>query len=110
MRPTSNLSAPRSALAPVSTVLTKDEQMRVDAAGQGLYYTLHRESMEDVLRDLRQRRAGAVLVSVKRFGDRDCVPLARMVREFPRVPAMALLTHLEPDTLSRQGVSASQRS
>ncbi|MBC7790842.1 MAG: helix-turn-helix domain-containing protein [Anaerolineae bacterium] len=98
MRPAPAVPETRTGLAPVSTVLTKDEQMRVDAAGQGLYYTLHRDSMDDVLRDLRQRRAGAVLVSVNRFGDRDCVPLARMVREFPRVPAMALLTRLEPDT------------
>lgn len=72
--------------------------MRVDAAGQGLYYALHRESMEDVLRDLRQRRSGAVLVSVNRFSAGDAVPLARMVREFPRVPAVALLTQLEPAT------------
>ena len=48
---------PGRAGAPISTMLTPDERMRVDAAGQGLYHTLHRESLEDVLRDLRTRRA-----------------------------------------------------
>ena len=46
---------------PVSTMLTPDERLRVDAAGEGLYSALHRESLDEVLADLRERRAGAVL-------------------------------------------------
>ncbi len=95
---------------PVVTMLTPDERTRVDAAGVGLYYTLHRDSVEDVLRDLRTRRATAVLVSVSRCTERDAERMAMMVREFPRVPAVALLTQLERDTpqavlsLGRSGV------
>ncbi|HEU4566280.1 MAG TPA: helix-turn-helix domain-containing protein [Gemmatimonadaceae bacterium] len=91
--PSAPLAAP-----PIATVLTRDERMRVDAAGQGLYATLHRDTVEQVLRDLRQRRVGAILVSVSRCDEQDTVSLARMVREFPRVPTFALLSQLEPAT------------
>ncbi|MHB1224502.1 MAG: helix-turn-helix transcriptional regulator [Gemmatimonadaceae bacterium] len=95
---------------PVVTMLTPDERTRVDAAGLGRYHTLHRDSVDDVLRDLRTRRATAVLVSVSRCTERDAARMALMVREFPRVPAVALLTQLERGTpqavlsLGRSGV------
>lgn len=96
----------------VATVLTPAERLRVDAAGEGLYRTLHRETLDDVVRDLKARRAGAVLVSVACCGDRYATSrLATVVREFPRVPAVALLTHLESGSahtvlaLGRCGVS-----
>jgi AraC-like DNA-binding protein len=95
-------------LAPVSTMLTVDERLRVDAAGAGLYYTVHRDSLDDVIRDLRARRASAVLVSVARCDLRDTARLASVVREFPRVPAVALLTTLEsrtPQAVLSLGVS-----
>jgi AraC-like DNA-binding protein len=56
-----------------------------------LYQTLHRESFESVLHDLRTRRVHAVLVSVARCGVQEARHVATMVREFPRVPAVALL-------------------
>jgi AraC-like DNA-binding protein len=80
-------------------MLLPDERLRVDAAGEGLYRTLHRDSIEDVIRDLREQRVSAVLVSVTRCSTADDVGrVARLVREFPRVPAVALLTQLEPAT------------
>src|SRR5919199_5126572 len=92
-------TAGHSALPTVATVLTPDERLRVDAAGQGLYRAVHRDTLDDVLQDLRQRRAGAVLLSVARCSAADELRLATVVREFPRVPAVALLTpelaHLE---------------
>jgi AraC-like DNA-binding protein len=88
----------RDRLAAVSTVLTPSERIRVDAAGEGTYRALHRDSVADVIRDLKANRAAAVIVSVAR-----CDPPARssvemMVREFPRVPTVALLSQLEPGT------------
>jgi AraC-like DNA-binding protein len=70
----------------------------VDAAGEGLYRTFHRDSLEDVVRDLREQRASAVLVSVSRCGDMELSRVARLVREFPRVPAVAILSQVEPNT------------
>lgn len=83
---------------PVSTVLTPGERLRVDAAGEGLYSTIHRESVEEVLADLRERKAGAVLISIARYGLQNSARMAAMVREFPRVPAMALLTETQYST------------
>ncbi len=83
---------------PVSTILTPNERIRVDAAAQGLYSALHRESLDEVLADLRERRAGAVLLSVARYGAQSNARMAAMVREFPRIPAMALLTETQYTT------------
>ena len=87
-----------SKLMPVSTILTPGERQRVDAAGEGLYSALHRESFDEVLADLRERRAGAVLISIARYGLHSSARMAAMVREFPRVPAMALLTETQYST------------
>lgn len=76
-------------------MLTPSERAHVDAAAQGLYYALHRESLDEVIADLRERRAGAVLVSIARYGLHSSARMAAMVREFPRVPAMALLTETQ---------------
>lgn len=97
-------------LAAVATVLDPAERGRVDAAGVGVYRALHRDSLDDVFRDLRERPIGAVLVSVCRCPEREASRIAAMVREFPRVPAVALLSQLEQQTprtvlaLGRSGV------
>jgi len=87
------------ALVPrITTVLTPDERIRVDAAGHGIYRAWHRETIADALRDLRDRRAAAVIVSVARCSGEEVPRFARVVREFPRVPAVALLSNLSPHT------------
>jgi AraC-like DNA-binding protein len=96
----------------VTTLLSPGERARVDAAGEGCFVTLHRESVDEVLSDLRSQRASAVLVSVSEYVMQQTPPVARLVREFPRVPAVALLTGSEPASthavlaLGQQGVRA----
>jgi AraC-like DNA-binding protein len=85
-------------LAAVTTMLTAAERLRVDAAGHGLYHAMHRDSLDEVIRDVRERGAGVVLVSVARCSRQVAARVASMVREFPRVPAVALLTQLEAQT------------
>jgi len=85
-------------LEPVTTVLLPVERTRVDAAGEGRYRALHRESLDDVFDDLRDQRAGAVVLSVARCGEEELCAVARLVREFPRVTAVALLSHEQRDT------------
>jgi AraC-like DNA-binding protein len=82
----------------ITTMLTPDERLRVDAAGHGIYRAWHRDSLGDVLRDLRDRRAAAVIVSVARCSQAEVPTFARVVREFPRVPAVGLLSNLSPQT------------
>lgn len=86
------------ALTQVTTVLTPAERQWVDAAGEGVYRSIHRDSVADVVRDVREARAAAVVLSVRycerMMGD----SVATMVREFPRIPTLALLTELGPRT------------
>lgn len=84
-------------LPPISTLLTPAERQRVDAAGEGCYRALHRDSVDDLIRDLKTRRVQAVLVSVSCAGAQ-AGRVASLVREFPRVPAVALLSELELKT------------
>ena len=91
-------AADPNAIPRVTTVLTPDERLRVDAAGQGIYRACHRETMNDALRDLRDNRVAAVIVSIARCDMNEVPRVARAVREFPRVPAVALLSNLSPQT------------
>jgi AraC-like DNA-binding protein len=96
----------------VSTMLTPAERHRVDAAGEGLYQTLHRDSIHDVVRDVRENRAAAILVSVARIDAGVAPHMADIIRQFPGIPALALLTHLErttPLTVLSLGRSGFQR-
>ena len=84
-------------LPPIATLLNPAERLRVDAAGEGCYRTLHRDSVDDLIHDLKSRQVHAVLVSVTCAGV-EAARVASLVREFPRVPAVALLSELESRT------------
>lgn len=88
----------RQALTPVATVLLPPERARVDAAGEGLYCTLHRDSLDDAMHDLKAHRAHAVVISVACCNGQQAAKVAQLVREFPRVPAVALLTQVDLST------------
>jgi AraC-like DNA-binding protein len=96
----------------VSTVLTPAERLRVDAAGEGLYETLHRNDVREVLQDVRKGKAMAVLLSVaccERIGHSS---VGGMVREIPQIPTLALLSQVTtatPETLLRLGHEGIQR-
>jgi AraC-like DNA-binding protein len=79
-------------------MLTPDERLRVDAAGEGTYRTVHRDSVAEVMQDLKSNRASAVLVSVTRCDQNSRASVAALVREFPRVPTFALLTEVNRST------------
>jgi AraC-like DNA-binding protein len=79
-------------IAPVSTMVELGERRRVDAAGAGLYRTIHRDSLAEVLCDLKERRISAVIVSVGRCVREEPSQMAAVVRAFPRIPTLALLS------------------
>lgn len=85
---------PESELPPIATLLTPEERLRVDAAGEGYYRALHRETVDDVIRDLKAQQVQAVLVSVS-CAIKCTTRVASLVREFPRIPAVALLSEFE---------------
>lgn len=90
--PKNGLTAQPASPRAIVTFLTPAEQHRVDALGQGSYTTVHRENLDDLMRDLRTKPVSAILLSVSRYQEQHGTQMARMVREFPRVPAVALLT------------------
>ena len=91
-------SHPQKYPLPVATMLTPSERIRVDAAGEGSYQALHRDSVAELVQDLKSNRASAVLVSVTRCDAPSRAGVAALVREFPRVPTVALLTQLDRTT------------
>jgi AraC-like DNA-binding protein len=93
---------------PVTTILTPSERSAVDAAGQGLYRTMHRNTLEEVRRDLRDHSASAVLLSLACCSPRDAIRMAALQREHPRVAMMGLVTsadRVHPQSLLSLGRS-----
>lgn len=80
----------------ILTFLTPAERTRVEAAGAGCFVALHRENIDQMLDEMRRQPVSAVVVSVARYQAQDAPAIARLVREFPAVPAVALLTATEP--------------
>jgi AraC-like DNA-binding protein len=79
----------------VATLLTASERARVDAAGTGLFVATHRDSIDEVIGDIRGCRANAVVISVARCAGSSSARIvsrvASIVRDFPRIATLALL-------------------
>lgn len=82
----------KGAVPPVATVIEPEARVEVDRAGAGLYRAVHRESVGQILRDLRERRVSAVLLSASRCLASELPQATRVVREFPRIPAVVLVS------------------
>jgi AraC-like DNA-binding protein len=93
-------------------MLTPTERLRVDAAGEGSYQALHRDSVAELMQDLKTNRATAVIVSVIRCDQNSRAGVAALVREFPQVPTVALLSQLDrstPQTVLSLGATGVRR-
>src|SRR5262249_16763788 len=82
----------------LTTLLTPAERVRVDAAGEGSYQALHRDTIAELVQDIKSNRANAVVVSITRCDNPSPPGVAALVREFPRVPTIALLTQVDRST------------
>lgn len=80
----------------VAAVLDPFERSRVDAAGSGCFSLVHRESVRDAIRLVRERPVDAVLVSLRRCVGEAPALLEQFSRSFPSVPTVALVTRHEP--------------
>src|SRR5437867_7141816 len=92
----------------VCTVLPATERSRIDAAGDGCFHTLHAESLREALHVARRRRVDAVVISVHRCHGEALPAVARFVREFPAIPAVALVSRHDreaTETLLRLGAT-----
>jgi len=88
--------------------LPPPERPRIDAAGDGCFDTLHTESLREALHLARTRRVDAVVISVDRCRGEALPAVARLVREFPAIPAVALVSRHDgevTETLLRLGAT-----
>jgi AraC-like DNA-binding protein len=91
------LAAPAPPASPtIAAVLLPGERSRVDAAGNGCFSVLHRDSIPDALRVVRERPVDAILVSVHRCAPEQVEVLGHLVRDFPGIPTVALLSRHDP--------------
>jgi AraC-like DNA-binding protein len=89
--------APPSTAA-VFTWVDPPDRPRIDAAGGGIYRAVHHESVDALRREVRRAAPAAVLMSVGRPLSDHAPGVARLVREFPRVPMVALLSRVDQAT------------
>jgi AraC-like DNA-binding protein len=92
----------------VCTVLPPLERPRLDAAASGCFTTVHANSLWDALRAARRRRVDALVLSAHQCRVEELLVVARFRREFPTIPAVALVSHHDAeliDTLLKLGAT-----
>jgi AraC-like DNA-binding protein len=92
----------------VCTVVPSVERQRVDAAGDGCFFAVHANSFRDAFEAARRSRVDALLISVHRCPGDELPAVARFVREFPAIPAVALVSRRDGhavQTLLRLGAT-----
>jgi AraC-like DNA-binding protein len=96
----------------VAAVLLPGERLRVDAAGNGCFAVVHRDSVPDAVRVVRERAVDAVLLSVHRCLPDQVEAVRHLVQEFPGIPTVALVSQHDPSStemLLRLGASGVQQ-
>ncbi|MEO8635051.1 MAG: helix-turn-helix domain-containing protein [Gemmatimonadales bacterium] len=86
------LALPTAVEPVIAAVLRPEERSRVEAAGSGWFSLVHRESIPDAIRAVRERPVDAVLISVHQCGDRALEALPGLVAGFPGIPTVALVS------------------
>lgn len=92
----------------VAAVLRPEERARVEAAGTGWFNLLPGESLPDAIRAVRERPVDAVLVSVHQCREGQLGAVGRLVRGFPGIPTVALVSRHDPlgsETLLQLGAT-----
>lgn len=80
----------------VAAVLQPDERSRVEAAGTGWFSLVHQETVPEAIRAVRERPVDAVLVSVHQCGRTQMDAIGHLVRGFPGVQTVALVSRHDP--------------
>jgi AraC-like DNA-binding protein len=92
----------------IAAVLLPGERSSVEAAGSGCFAVVHRDSIVDAVRVVRERPVDAVLVSVHRCEPDYVEALGHLVRDFPGIPTVALVSRHDDsasEALLRLGAS-----
>lgn len=76
----------------VAAVVPTPERGRLEAAGSGCFRVVHRDSVGEAARMVRERPVDAVLVSVHECAEGQMEAVGRLVRSFPSIPTVALVS------------------
>lgn len=93
-------------LPTIAAVLTTQERIRVEAAGSSYCSLIHRNSLREAIRLVRERPVDALLLSVDQYSADGGLLLEQFGRAFPAIPTVALLTRRQEgdhSTLLRLG-------
>lgn len=80
----------------VAAVVPPNELGRLEAAGSGCFRVLYRKSIPEAVKAVRERPVDAVLVSVHECNGTEVEEVGRLVRSFPGIPTVALLSRHDP--------------
>src|SRR5437870_2501822 len=76
----------------VAAVVSPLERPSLDAASMGCFAVLHRNTLPEVVRAVRERAVDAVLLSVHHCAEERTDQVDELVRSFPGIPTVALVT------------------
>ncbi len=92
----------------VAAVVSPVERPSLDAAAIGCFSILHRSSVPEAVRAVRERVVDAVLLSAYHCSEERSDHVDELIRNFPGVPTVALVTRHDPrisETLLRLGAT-----
>lgn len=87
--------------ATVATVLEPYERSRIEAAAGKYFNAIHARTVREAIRAVRGAGVTAVLVSPSSLRKADLEEVGRLVRTFPSVPTVAVLSHHDAATSER---------
>ena len=102
------MSSMPNATLTVAAVLAPGERAGLEAAGVGCFTVVHRASLPEAVRAVRERPVDAIVFSVHHCRGPGAQQIDDLVRRFPDVPAVALLTRNDaeaPEALLRLGAT-----
>jgi AraC-like DNA-binding protein len=85
----------------VATVLDPPDRPRLEAASDGSFDAVHLETVAEAMRSVRERPISAVLVCPQRIPCEELPSVAKLVRGYPEVPLVAVLSRHGPDASER---------
>ncbi len=81
----------------VAAVVSVQERASLEAAGLGCFSVVHRPSLPDALRAVRERPVDAIVFSIHDCQGTEVQDIDKLVRRFPDIPTVALLTRQDPN-------------
>lgn len=82
----------------VSTILTVEERLRVDAAGVGHYRAIHRRAVGEVVQDVTAGRTEALILSVRWCQEYDQHAIRKLIAEVAPMPTIGLISSTDTET------------